>query len=315
MKILLDNVDTSSSSGPNTFGKRLAKQFIRDGHELVNDCQQDASLVFIEQRGSITRRPIVQRLDGIWFHPEQYHTHNIGIKHLYDRADKVIWQTEFDRAMITHHWGERDGLVIANGIDLDAIPNIDAILASPGSPLFDAACKLNDLRSRCDRLFVCASNWHGQKRLKKNIELFKRVCSNDDRLIVLGKNPDHVIDDLQVMYLGSLTHELCLLIYTIADWMIHLAWLDHCPNVVVEALACGCPVICTDSGGTHEVVRKNGIVLNEDRQYNYELTDYDEPYELDLGGFVLPNRLTVDAAHLDIRNVAHAYVKAMEGCL
>ena len=38
---------------------------------------------------------------------------------------------------------------------------------------------------------------------------------------------------------------------------------DWCPNMVVSALADRVPVICSNFGGTKELVRKNGIIINE----------------------------------------------------
>jgi glycosyltransferase involved in cell wall biosynthesis len=59
--------------------------------------------------------------------------------------------------------------------------------------------------------------------------------------------------------------------------MIHLAWLDHCPNTVVEALSQGTPIICSEQGGTKELVKEFGVILKESKSYNYELTNYDNP--------------------------------------
>ena len=49
--------------------------------------------------------------------------------------------------------------------------------------------------------------------------------------------------------------------------MIHLAWLDWCPNTVVEALACGLPVLCSHNGGTRELVKENGVILELEEDY------------------------------------------------
>lgn len=49
--------------------------------------------------------------------------------------------------------------------------------------------------------------------------------------------------------------------YNRADVFLHLATGDICPNVVVQALACGTPVICHHFGGTRELVQDGGIVV------------------------------------------------------
>ena len=52
-----------------------------------------------------------------------------------------------------------------------------------------------------------------------------------------------------------------------ADAMIHLAWLDWCPNTVVEALSCGTPVLCSHNGGTKELVKNEGVVIQLEEDY------------------------------------------------
>ena len=82
MKIHFSNVNFSSNSGPNSFAHRLANQLTKMGHEIVGpDTLYETMLVFIEP--STTPKPgarIVHRLDGIWFKPDQFETHNKLIK-------------------------------------------------------------------------------------------------------------------------------------------------------------------------------------------------------------------------------------------
>ena len=53
-----------------------------------------------------------------------------------------------------------------------------------------------------------------------------------------------------------------LSLYKRSSTFIHLAYLDHCPNVVVDAQAAGCKIVCSSTGGTKEIVN-NGIVVQE----------------------------------------------------
>ena len=305
LKVCLSNVDLSSRSGPNTFGSRLAKELVRQEHEIVpenNSHNSDAFLAFIEPR---TEPPpnvkLGQRLDGIWFKPEQFDSHNRLIKWTYDRADYVIWQSNFDREMTSKFWGDRPGTVIRNGIDV-----VQKEVTQES---------LKDIRKKYEKVFVCSASWHRQKRLKENVQLFKllRKKYNSSCLIIMGSNPDYNDPDPDIFYTGSVPHEICLEVYSIADWMIHLAWLDHCPNVVVEAMSQKTPVICTNSGGTQELVKQRGIVIPETINYNFQLCDYDNPPELNLSSFDLQDIDMSNLEDIKIENVTQQYVKALRG--
>ena len=300
MKVYFDNVDFGSRSGPNTFAHRLAESLVNNhAVDIVksnDDC--DVFLCFIEatQIPKTTAR-FVQRLDGIWFKPEQFHTHNLGIRWAYDNSHHVIWQSNFDMEMITRRWGNKSGTVIHNGM---------------ASPHVDISPPLAKLRGHHDKVFVSSANWHRQKRLKENIELFQLLAHENDVMFILGKNPDYHSDDSRIIFLGDQDHDTCMQIYSMADWMIHLAWLDHCPNVVIEAISCGCPVICTDSGGTKEIVGENGIIISEDVEYKFELLDYDNPYKLSFPDIQLI-KPDIKNTHLDIDIVAKKYYDAFVG--
>jgi len=273
MKIHLDNVSMNSTSGPNSFAKRLAMGLIESGHEveLYDGRNADVSIIFIEPSGNPLAKKVVQRLDGIWFSPSEFETKNSKIKSLYQRADGVIWQSEFDKGMITNWWGNpKSGTVIRNGINTPEIKKFQI----PA---------LEQIRQQYEMLFVCSANWHPQKRLMTNVNLYKHLRSfySSAALIVLGSNPTKVADP-HIFYAGSQPHEVCLEIFSASNWMLHTAWLDHCPNTVVEALSQGTPVICSEHGGTKELVQGYGIVLKENSKYNFELTDYDNPPILDV---------------------------------
>lgn len=294
MKIHFSNVNFSSRSGPNTFAHRLASQFEKMGHNIVSEKEYyDTFLAFIEPASAPRRGSrFIQRLDGIWFKPDQFESHNINIKWAYENCDSVIWQSNFDKKMTQKWWGEKPGEVIYNGIEIENISAQKDIL---------------DIKNRYKNIFVCSSNWHRQKRLKENILFFKKVSSKDDCLIVMGNNPDYIVNERNIYYLGNVDHEICLQIFSISDWMIHLAWLDHCPNVVVEALSQYCPVICTDSGGTREIVRDNGLIIRESIEYNFDLLDYDLPYSLDFKEDISLPEIKVENEYLDIKRVARDY--------
>ena len=291
MKIHLDNVNLKSSSGPNSFAKRLSKGLIESGHEveLYDGRSSDISLVFIEPSGRPLAEKVIQRLDGIWFSPEEFETKNSNIKKLYQNSDGVIWQSEFDKEMVTRWWGNhKRGAVIRNGIDINPTKKFTIPV-------------LEQIRNQYEMVFVCSANWHPQKRLMENIKLYKHLRSfyKSAALIVMGSNPTQVADP-HIFYTGPQPHEVCLEVFSASNWMLHLAWLDHCPNTVVEALSQGTPVICSEHGGTKELVKDFGIILKESKSYNYELTNYDNPPHMDYSNLnKLPEKNNL-GKHFDI---------------
>jgi glycosyltransferase involved in cell wall biosynthesis len=307
MKIHLDNVDMRSSSGPNSFAKRIAMSLIESGHEveLNNGRNSDVSLVFIEPSGRPLAKKVVQRLDGIWFSPNEFETKNVSIKKLYQVADGIIWQSEFDKGMTTKWWGNpRNGTVIRNGINTNPIRKF-------------TIPALEQIRQQYEMLFVCSANWHPQKRLIDNIKLYKhlRQFYNSAALIVMGSNPTQVADP-HVFYTGPQPHEVCLEVFSAANWMLHLAWLDHCPNTVVESLSQGTPVICSEQGGTKELVGKFGICLKEKQEYNYELVNYDFPPDIDVTQIdkKLPS-IDLSDCSVDMNKTLFSYLEFLEQVL
>lgn len=309
MLIHFDNVSLGSRSGPNTFASRLARALMELGHLVTHDgSAADVSLVFIEPSGRPLAKKVVQRLDGIWFKPAEFHTKNVAIKALYDKADAVVFQSRFDKGMVERWWGsneerQRPTDVIGNGIDLTRVDKV-------------TIPELAKIRASYDKVFVCSSNWHPQKRLKSNLKLFDHLRKTqfpNSCLFVMGSNPDAMTTDPHVYYTGSQPADVYLQVYAVADWMLHLAWADHCPNVVVEALSQGTPVVCSEVGGTKELISHGlyGMVLKE-APYDYELADYDNPPDIDVTQVTfLPTRheLHYDAIpSINIRDVAEDYV-------
>lgn len=304
MRVHFDNVDFSSTSGPNAFASRLARALFETGHEVLETANgADVSLVFIQRSGADLSDKVIQRLDGIWFSPVEFHNRNEAIKELYRSADAVVFQSEFDKSFITRWWGNHNTTaVIGNGICLDPVKQLTI------GPLID-------IRQKYDTVFCCSSNWHPQKRLLANLELFYHLngtCCPNSCLLILGGHPDHASSHAHVFYSGSQPYDVCAEIYAASNWMLHLSYLDHSPNVVVEALSQGTPVICSGAGGTKELVGGFGLVLEE--PYDLSLCDYDDPPSIDVTQIeeLPPKESLGKHADIDIRHVAERYVRLIE---
>jgi glycosyltransferase involved in cell wall biosynthesis len=56
------------------------------------------------------------------------------------------------------------------------------------------------------------------------------------------------------------------------DILLHVKVGDWCPNAVIEALACGVPVVCPSWGGTAELIGSAGIIVKNNKwEYNVDL--------------------------------------------
>ncbi len=271
MNIFFDNVNFKSHSGPNSFGRKLAESLIQKGHDVNGENTPDVQLSFIQMGTYVA--PVVQRLDGIYFNSEQdWKNLNKPIQQTYDAASGVIFQSEFNRRLSEEFFGKKEkSAVIRNGTCLK--------FASQFSPIDHP-----DI-NKFDNVWTCASSWRPHKRLAENVRYFLEHASDDDCLIVAGNNPDFSIEHPRIFYCGNLSWEVLMQVYRRSKYFIHLALMDHCPNVVVDARSAGCQIICSDSGGTREIAGSDAIVV-KDMEWDFSPFKLYEPPALDFSNVV-----------------------------
>lgn len=298
MRVVFDNVDFGSRSGPNTFGARLAKALSFRGHTIVGTHEEpDVQLSFIQMTATPSI-PMIQRLDGIWFNSAQdWTTMNAPIMGTYERARAVVCQSEFDLQLVRSFFGHRENMyVIHNGTDIDFIQSHDPL----DVPTLQGV----------EKVWTCASSWRPHKRLKDNIRYFLEHSGPRDVLVIAGANPDVRVADPRVFYAGDLDHQFLIPLFRATDYFIHLAYLDHCPNVVIDARAAGAHVICSSSGGTAEVAGRDATVVEED-PWDFRPCKLYEPPELDFSRKVR-NHWDVS---IDISEGAAEYERVLQGVI
>jgi glycosyltransferase involved in cell wall biosynthesis len=100
----------------------------------------------------------------------------------------------------------------------------------------------------------------------------------------------------RVLFLGPYTQLDAPAIYGRADVVLHTKYNDPCPASVIEALACGCPVVYSKSGGVPELVGDDaGIGI---------------PAELSWEREIAPDSSDVASAVLQIKNKLAVYSSA-----
>ena len=101
--------------------------------------------------------------------------------------------------------------------------------------------------------------------MNENINYFLEHSEENAGLIIAGSvDSKDQVEHERIHYFGPLNQKELIKLYKSSDYFMHLAWLDHCPNVVVDARASGCKIICSSTGGTKEIAGKDAIVIEED---------------------------------------------------
>lgn len=124
-----------------------------------------------------------------------------------------------------------------------------------------------------DRVVVYVGRFVEAKGLRELIEAAQGLAARDERfrLVLIGDGVMKVqLHQLiqasglahRVLLPGGLPPEQVARWITASDVLTLPSWSEGYPNVVVEALACGRPVVATDVGGTREIVTAaNGILI------------------------------------------------------
>jgi glycosyltransferase involved in cell wall biosynthesis len=294
MRIYLDNVDLRSTSGPNSFAKKLIHELSNNGHEFTA-LQPHVQLSFIVTNKKCA--PTALRLDGIYFNTAQdWEQMNEYIQQSYRAAELVIFQSHFNKELTTKYFGPHPNTVVVhNGANLDLIAktpiNIDTFL----DPF--------------EKVWLCASAWRPHKRLAENIRYFKEHATGRDCLIIAGsgsREEQAHENDPRIIFVGDLNQIQLTGIMKRADYFIHLALLDHCPNVVVDARATNCKIICASSGGTHEIAGSDAIVI-QDIEWDWKPFELYAPPMLDFSKKLNIGRSAV----LDMAYVANQYAMSL----
>lgn len=308
MNIFLDNVKLDNT-GKGNFATHLTPALQRKGCKISNDfINQDIQLSFI-RRIEKTKLPMVQRLDGIHFNSRfNYTFSNAKIKDTYKNANHVIFQSIFCKKVVTNFFGAKESnSIIYNGTNLDKINGIKPRV-------------LPDIKLGSN--WICASRWKNRpnKRLWENISYFLAHKRVDDRLFIAGEASFEEEKKLKlykkdnIVYLGAIDWSTLISLCKICEYFIHLAIVDPCPNVVVDAVACGCKIVCSDLGGTNEIVG-NGSIIIKDMDWDYKTPfDYKNPPKLNYQNVeIVKNK--PDMEFININNTANDYIKVFEKVL
>src|SRR5262249_39071839 len=160
-------------------------------------------------------------------------------------ADHVLYQSEFCKRSADELLGEPHGAweVLYNAVDVHEF--------TPGEPPEASVLLLAGDQTQAYRL---------------ELALRTLALLPDASLIVTGRlvfDPGPLMRELglvdRVEFVGRSAQRDAPSLYRRADVLLHTKVLDPCPTAVLEAMACGLPVVYAASGGTVELVGDAGI--------------------------------------------------------
>jgi len=154
-----------------------------------------------------------------------------------------------EEAMRSSLFGGLPTIVIPYGIDVRAFAPRDKALARDVLGIPQEARVV---------LFLAEFVDNRRKGFPLLLEALPSCAKNVDRLLLvsLGSSPPKVETGASWMHLGSISDDRFVsLVYSAADVFVLPSLQDNLPNTVLEAMACGVPVVSFDAGGTIDLVR------------------------------------------------------------
>lgn len=209
-----------------------------------------AQLWVARRRGA----PVVLNQDGVGYRAwagEAWAEVNRPLRRALEAADHVVYQSAFCKDDADTYLGSaRSGWeILPNAVDGGRFRPADV---EPGGP----------------PVLLLGGDQVSPRRFELGVRTFALVRSEhpDARLLVTGRLPadagviveaSSVGDAIELF--GPYTQEEAPRLYRRAHVLLHTKVLDPCPNVVLEAMASGLPVVHPASGGTPELVGDAGI--------------------------------------------------------
>lgn len=161
-------------------------------------------------------------------------------------ADHIIFQSEHCLDSFRKYGYEGDNYsIVYNGVD-------QSIFNTKGKEFWNGRGNI--------KIFSC--NWSSNPRKGyPAIACFSEIKGVESYFV--GNWPEE-IDKRKVICLPPMKQKELAEYYKKCDFFLHGAQDDPCPNVVLEALSCGLPIVYNNSGGTPEIADNYGIPLPED---------------------------------------------------
>ena len=352
---IMDESITSLNGGPKVFMMRLKEAIIKKDMYSENEFDKWINLSFKEVPKFVENRlkkvELIVRFDGIWnttfipgwlFSPKVVKSVNTAIfKRVnkiilmnYKLANKVIYQSEFSKFQTEKLLFERfklatplkESIIIYNGVDLKSFKPMKEYRNTENFPNILISHRLTPIK-RAHQVYLII-----ERLVEKYPNLKVHVVGGgiinpfrfgrDSRKEIIKDIKKRGLSKHFVFY-GYVEPIELAKVYNKCDFMLNLSFADPCPNVVIEAMACGLPVVAPNHGGIPELIGDDRLLVDEtidvkDFQSKYiyrdipliDPSEYEKKIVLllkDLGHYSSQMRFRAEQ-YFDISKVADQYI-------
>ncbi len=251
-----------------------------------------------------------------------------GIDHLFGRKREVILNA--DRIIAISQNTKKD-LISIYGLPEDRIEVVyGGIDTRKFKPVQDEEMKSSFRREHglSKPYFLYVGRRTGYKNFQVLLRAFSQCpCRYDFMLVAVGSEPTLSPGEMQtieehnlsngVKFLGQLSMDELILAYDNAHAFVMPSLYEGFGLPVLEAMACGCPVLASDNSSLQEIVGDEGILFDPDSldsisQALERAADADTAMALSLKGLRRARRFSWDTAarktirvYHDVRNKGH----------
>lgn len=244
--------------GPLVKVSRL-QEFFPQSHTKIDLIYCLSNMPYLTERTLLSIKhkniPIILNQNGVYFagwYGKGWEKQNKKLIPAYKISDYVFWQSEFCKKSAEEFLGERSGPgeILYNAVDLTKFKPT----AQAKNRNFTFLVSGNLTTAHFYRIEAAIKSFYFLQKIDKDTNLIIAGLANRDIYKLVLASVSKLGINKKIRIIGKYSQSDAPAIYNLADAYVMLKYMDASPNVIVEALACGLPVIYSATGGVRELV-------------------------------------------------------------